>query len=267
MLLSERFERDGYCVLDDILLNTAELDGLRIDADARVAAVGGCEGLLEVRCSAAPPGSCALTDFRPPLALQHGCVLETTQGCDASEREFRRLRSGGAAAELLFGARLRAVLSAVLGSSPGPLRLINEQFIVKPGGSSSTGGKSAFAWHRDGEAQAASYLSLWVALDDVDELNGCLHVISGSHTAPLLPPPPPGDEAGLPLLLNAGGAVLLHSAVLHRSGGNVTGEMRRAWMPQFAVAAAAELSLFPLALPLDECEAGAVQDDRKPSRS
>jgi len=206
-------------------------------------------------------GSCALTDSRPALALQHGCVLETTQGCDASELEFRRLRSD-AAKELLFGARLRAVLSAVLGSCPGRLRLINEQFIVKPGGSSGSGEKSAFAWHRDGEAQAVSYLSLWVALDDVDELNGCLHVISGSHTAPLLPPPPPGDEAGLPLLLNAGGAVLLHSAVLHRSGGNVTGEMRRAWMPQFAAAAAAELSLFPLALPLDECEAGAVQEER-----
>jgi ectoine hydroxylase-related dioxygenase (phytanoyl-CoA dioxygenase family) len=61
-----------------------------------------------------------------------------------------------------------------------------EQYIIKPPNIHSA---SAFGWHYDSQYATSSgravahspYLSLWVALDDVDQENGCLVVIPGGR--------------------------------------------------------------------------------------
>ncbi len=114
------------------------------------------------------------------------------------------------------------------------------------------------AWHQD-----YSYLpldrpdgvTLWVALDDVTEANGCLFYLPGTHTAgelraawgmygdddPRAALPPiavPPDEPGLAAPTPAGGAVVHDTLVLHRSPKNRTAAPRRAWALSFVAAAA-----------------------------
>ena len=83
----------------------------------------------------------------------------------------------------------------------------------------------------------------WVALDDVDEANGCLRYIDGSHLGPILDAQPvPGAEHDLmpdaALIdlskeslapVRKGGVVFHHSKVLHGSAANTSDRWRRGY--------------------------------------
>ena len=100
-------------------------------------------------------------------------------------------------------------------------------------------------------------VGFWVALQEATRDNGCLWVLPRSHAAGvakrfvLTPerktrwegdgaPPALGriDEAGgwLPLCVPAGGAVLLHGAVVHASHANTSGASRHAYSVHFVEA-------------------------------
>jgi phytanoyl-CoA hydroxylase len=95
-------------------------------------------------------------------------------------------------------------------------------------------------------------MGVWIALDDVDEQNGCLHVISGSHREPVYPHETAIDERQRQLYIEVhsardrpevacplpkGGAVLFPGKMLHRSGNNVTADrQRRAYVLHYASA-------------------------------
>jgi len=104
----------------------------------------------------------------------------------------------------------------------------------------------------------ASGVTLWFALDDATEANGCIEVLPASHLAYKLgqrfacggdagkarwapPPPPPVDEpwrvdfpakcdelAWEALPVRAGAMIAMDRRLLHRSGANKSGESRRA---------------------------------------
>jgi phytanoyl-CoA hydroxylase len=90
----------------------------------------------------------------------------------------------------------------------------------------------------------------WIALDDVDEANGCLRYISGSHRGPILPAKPvPGHEHDLmpdaSLIdlsreelapVKRGGVVFHHSQVLHGSGANTSDRWRRGFATHWIAA-------------------------------
>ena len=63
------------------------------------------------------------------------------------------------------------------------LRVWHDQIQYKPAG---LGGKNM--WHQDAPAwsilKPMTQVSAWVALDDVDESNGCMSMIAGSHRFP-----------------------------------------------------------------------------------
>lgn len=156
---------------------------------------------------------------------------------------------------VLFASKLTELVLGVLGTGT---MLFNDQYIVKP---CRSGARACFAWHKDCDwcregADLKPYISVWVALDDVDETNGCLWIRPGSHTATnysggsandLSKGHPSansvrgaGREAGgppeaVPLPLAAGGAVIMMHTVEHCSGPNDSGYARRAWMPQFSM--------------------------------
>ena len=83
----------------------------------------------------------------------------------------------------------------------------------------------------------------WVAMDDVDEANGCMRYIDGSHLGPILDAKPvPGAEHDLmpdPALIDLskeslapvkkGGVVFHHSKVLHGSAANTSDRWRRGY--------------------------------------
>ncbi|HXW84201.1 MAG TPA: phytanoyl-CoA dioxygenase family protein, partial [Candidatus Binataceae bacterium] len=103
-----------------------------------------------------------------------------------------------------------------------------------------------FPWHQDNgytfiEPQA--YLTCWVALTDATLENGCPWVIPGGHLRGTLRHhltelgwvcrDEDGPEA-IPAPLRAGGMVVFSSLMPHRTGPNVTKDVRRAYILQYA---------------------------------
>lgn len=109
-------------------------------------------------------------------------------------------------------------------------------------------------WHQDEASFTVGTpyrvaLSCWVALQDTDEVTGCMLYVPGSHRGPLLPHQTVGNDARAHALgaidpdvtqavavpLRAGDAVLHHSRTLHGAGANRSEEPRRAITLEFAV--------------------------------
>ena len=129
----------------------------------------------------------------------------------------------------------------------GPLVQIAEQLIgpnIKGATSQLTfklrGNTQTFGWHQDngyGELHPANAISTLTALDNVDQNNGCLWAIPGSHLEgqidiadvysaedkaagrPLDMSIQNASEA-VPITMQAGDALVLHCHLLHRSEGN-----------------------------------------------
>jgi phytanoyl-CoA hydroxylase len=123
------------------------------------------------------------------------------------------------------------------------------QFVTKLNDGAT--GKSEFPWHQDNgyaAVEPATNVTIWVALDDVDEQNGCVWVMPRSHVKGLLDHktksadswhltlPVEGD--GVPAIMKAGEAVAFTGLTLHRSKLNHTPNARRAFFMEYADATA-----------------------------
>jgi len=106
---------------------------------------------------------------------------------------------------------------------------------------------SAKPYHQDNAyfrlTPADHVITAWIALDDVDESNGCLRYIDGSHLGEILPhdaiPGEPHNQAPPDELIDLGkeslalvkqgGIVFHHSKALHTSHRNESDRWRRAY--------------------------------------
>lgn len=100
-------------------------------------------------------------------------------------------------------------------------------------------------YHQDShylKTEPDTLVAAWIACDDVDEANGCLHVVPGSQHDPLHPHQEPLDPAQrryfvevhaarqrreVACPLHKGGAVFFPGRLLHRSGNNLTSDRQR----------------------------------------
>jgi len=145
-------------------------------------------------------------------------------------------------AAFVTGATVAAITAACLGSKG---YLFNEQFVVKGSGSGAS-----FAWHQDGAYVGFDhrpYLTVWIALDDTSEDNGCVYLLPRDLDAsPDLDPHEwleesrelngyHGPETGTAMTCSAGTVVAFSSLSLHRSGPNTTGRPRRAYVCQYSI--------------------------------
>lgn len=143
----------------------------------------------------------------------------------------------------VHGPLARDLIGQCLG--PDPV-LFNEQFVVKGAGKGAS-----FAWHQDSAYVGFDhppYLSLWMALDDATEENGCVYLIPRDLDAqPGIDPHAPlegtdelngysGPLPGEAMTCPAGTVVAFSSRTLHRSGENRTDRPRRAYLAQYALA-------------------------------
>ena len=135
--------------------------------------------------------------------------------------------------------RLRGLVGALLGK-PGLLAI--DQIFMKPPrfGTAKPYHQDNFYFRLDPADQA---LTAWIARDDVDEENGCLRYISGSHRGPVLPhvavPGEPHnlvpDPAAIDLTrerlapVGKGGVVFHHAKTLHTSHRNHSPRWRRGY--------------------------------------
>jgi ectoine hydroxylase-related dioxygenase (phytanoyl-CoA dioxygenase family) len=142
----------------------------------------------------------------------------------------------------LLGNTIAKINETCLGDSG---TLFNEQFVVKGSGTGAS-----FAWHQDGAYVGfdhKAYLTIWIALDDTTEENGCVYVLPRNlNESPGLDPHEwieesnelngySGEDPGKAMTCPAGTIVAFSSETLHRSGPNTTDKPRRAYICQYSV--------------------------------
>ena len=146
--------------------------------------------------------------------------------------------------QLVRDDRLVDIIETLIGDPP---LLVSDQIFMKPPRFGS-----AKPYHQDNAYFLCfpedKVITAWIALDDVDEENGCLRYIDGSHKVPILPHEPfEGQQHHLAPALNLidlqreslapvkkGGVVFHHSQTLHTSHRNESDRWRRAYATHWA---------------------------------
>jgi phytanoyl-CoA hydroxylase len=149
--------------------------------------------------------------------------------------------------------RLAACLTGLLGRAP---YAVQTMLYFKPPGARGQ------ALHQDNfylRAQPGTCMAAWLALDPCDEANGCMQVVPGSHTWPLLcatkadtsvsftdvTVPVPEGYAPEPVVMDAGDVLFFNGAVVHGSFPNTTPDrFRRALIGHYSEAAAEQVAEF-----------------------
>ena len=143
--------------------------------------------------------------------------------------------------------RLSHIIRNLIGVEPV---LVTDQIFMKPPHFGS-----AKPYHQDNyyfKCDPADHvITAWIAMDDVDESNGCLRYIEGSHQGPVLPheTPDPDEPYNLvppPKLIDLskealaevkkGGVVFHHCKTLHTSHRNESDRWRRGYATHWASA-------------------------------
>ena len=122
--------------------------------------------------------------------------------------------------------------------------LFNEQYVVK---AAERGMK--FGWHQDSgfiDYPHVPYLTCWIALDDVTEVNGTVYLLpySRAGTREVVRHVREedthdrigyvGNDPGDPVIAPAGSIACFSSTVLHRSGANTSDQVRRVYLAQYS---------------------------------
>jgi ectoine hydroxylase-related dioxygenase (phytanoyl-CoA dioxygenase family) len=159
--------------------------------------------------------------FRLPVAYggrRNPTLFVNVQLCHRSE-PVRRVATAGPHV---------AMLRQLLGPD---VCLTHQQFVTKLPDAADA--RSDIPWHQDdgyGRLEPPTDVTIWIALVDTDETNGCLCVVPRSHRLGLLPHDPAGvnpllrevatPEAGVPVPLRAGEGVAFGGLTVHGSGPN-----------------------------------------------
>ncbi|MBC8076316.1 MAG: phytanoyl-CoA dioxygenase family protein, partial [Chloroflexales bacterium] len=153
----------------------------------------------------------------------------------------------------LLDERLRRVLAGLLGSDP---YAVQTMLYFKPAGARGQ------ALHQDQyflRVQPGTCMAAWLALDPCDVANGCIQVVPGSHTWPLLcteradttasftdvtVPIPEGTEIR-PVIMQAGDVLFFNGSLVHGSFPNTTADrFRRSLIGHYIQGDAQQVSEF-----------------------
>lgn len=122
--------------------------------------------------------------------------------------------------------------------------LFNEQYVIK-----GATPESAFSWHQDSgyvHEDHEPYLTCWIALDDVTEENGTVYLLPYSRSGirtyvkhwrdPVINDKIGyvGSDSGIPVIVRAGSIACFSSVLFHRSGPNLTDQLRRVYVVQYS---------------------------------
>ncbi|MFN3649331.1 MAG: phytanoyl-CoA dioxygenase family protein [Armatimonadota bacterium] len=153
----------------------------------------------------------------------------------------------------LLDARLARWMTALLGREP---LAVQTMLYFKPPGARGQ------ALHQDQaylRARPGTCMAAWLALDPCDEENGCLQVVPGSHTLPLLCTQradttvsftdvtvhvPEGTEVA-PILMQPGDVLFFHGSLIHGSYPNRSADrFRRALIGHYVTGESEQVSEF-----------------------
>ena len=161
--------------------------------------------------------------------------------------------------EILKQFSMHKVFSDVCRDLIGPnVRLYWDQAVYKKPGT-----EDEFPWHQDNGytfIQPQAYLTCWVALTDTDDTNGCPCVLPGLHkkgtlhheTTDLGYEIPLDSENSLTLPLKAGSIAIFSSLTPHRTGPNLSNEIRKSYILQYAPEGSERLISHSLTEPVND---------------
>ena len=153
----------------------------------------------------------------------------------------RRHKENAVIRDFVMSAKMAEICRATLGEDA---YFFTEQFVVKYPGPGTD-----FGWHQDSGYVPASEprtVTVWCAIDPVDEENGTIYILPYSHAGSreriehVRQPGSNdrvgyfGDDPGVPVVLPAGGAIVFSSTVFHRSGTNRSSSARRAFISEYS---------------------------------
>lgn len=208
----QQLETNGYFLLDNVFTRE-EMDMLAAQIEAhqkrheeRIAAKGGTEGISRAK----------EISFTPFLAEQ-----------DDDLRAFATRPEFVAIATQLLGPDIDLYWNQAVFKEPE--------------------GEKEFPWHQDDGYTPVSpspYLTLWLALNDATEENGCIWVLPGSHKNGVVEhkPSPIGlichasddPDQGVPVPVKAGSLAVFYSLTMHKSGVNRSQGSRKAYILQYS---------------------------------
>ncbi len=221
------YQRDGYTVAQG-LFSRGEVETLR-------------DHFMRLRSSGTYPG-----DFS-------GVDLDSEDPLKRYPRMIHMHRWDEASLTWLLDKRLRACLRSLLGRDP---YAVQTMLYFKPAGARGQ------ALHQDQHflrVQPGTCMAAWLALDRCDEENGCMQVVPGSHTLPLLctveadaaqsfsdvAVPLPEGMQPVPVEMEAGDVLFFNGQLIHGSYPNTSSDrFRRALIGHYIVAEAEKVSKY-----------------------
>ncbi|WP_211588526.1 phytanoyl-CoA dioxygenase family protein [Allorhizocola rhizosphaerae] len=192
---------------------------------------------------------------------RRGSYEKDLVGVDASSRDplkrYPRMaqmhRWDDTSLRWLIDARIRALLNDLLGGDP---YAVQTMLYFKPAGARGQ------ALHQDNfylKAQPGNCVAAWMALDRADEDNGCMLVVPGSHTWPILctvkadttvsftdvTVPVPTAYEVVPVVMEPGDVLFFNGSLVHGSLPNQTADrFRRALIGHYIQAEAKQVGAY-----------------------
>ena len=223
----EQFQREGYLKISHRVLADNHLAAVREHYDALFAQKRGTigEGLRNLA---------TIGESVDDPEADHSEEMLQIQQMWQRDDVFR---------ELLYHSPLLDIAESLVGPD---IQVFFDQALYKP---ANHGG--AVHWHQDNGYWGCvppNLVSIWMALDDADEENGCMNVIPGSHREGLAAHERAMTEKGkLPALLaakvdteravavpvKAGHAMVHHCLTLHQTNPNTSARERRAMVVHY----------------------------------
>ena len=146
---------------------------------------------------------------------------------------FRMAKHNEFFRNLAFHPKMVEIANQLLGAD---ITLVQSMLLMKP---PHFGGTKK--WHQDNayfRFTPNHLFGFWIACDEARIENGCMHLVSGSHTNGIVEHTsggddyhlvnPPAEEEVVPIPLGPGDALVFHGDMLHYTPRNQTGDRRRA---------------------------------------
>ena len=207
----ERFDRDGFAVVRGFISGEDRDDWL-----------GQIDRYMQQIAPTLDPKYVFYEDKSRPETLLRA------EGMDAFDDYFRLLKESG---------RCRQIAETLLGSPVAP-QTVDIMGKAPRIGQPTPPHQDAHYWPID----PADALTLWISIDKVDEKNGCVRYVKGSHRQPLRPHVKGGqlgfsqkltdygdadEREAEPVCLDPGDLAVHHCMTIHRADANPTNRMRR----------------------------------------
>ena len=216
----DEYFAQGFTIIEK-LLDDSELERLR--ERLRLAALGKLDAGVKI-------------------GMERGLTAEPVHGADPllRVRKVSNLaRHDSYFRGLVSQERLVGVACDLLGDQ---IRYIGDEAQLKPAKQGSP-----HPWHQDEpyfKEMAVPIATIWIAVDQATEANGCMQVVPGSHLEGIVAR---GDEkrfwltddevdtsSAVSAILDPGSALVFHSRLLHGSGPNTTEQPRRSMICRYA---------------------------------